>query len=276
MAIKLFDFQIEAVKRAISSFYQLICVRTGGGKTIIAMTYANLLLKKNLSDKVVFACTVSASAAVHAEFEEKFDIDVPIYTETEQFLDFLRDSKKKICIIKHSMFEKLGKDQNIIDGIREILTDNNARVGLVIDEVHKLSNDKGLEHLAFMNIKFMFNRIMIMTATPYSSCLTQLYGIVHLINPTLWKSKTAFERDHIVEQVIKVDGKVRKKEKIAYKNLKMLREKISPFTFFYYPKINLRFFDHKVQLKDYTEYDEICKGVLTVAELDRLEGKKND
>ena len=276
MAIKLFDFQIEAVKRAISSFYQLICVRTGGGKTIIAMTYANLLLKKNLSDKVVFACTVSASAAVHAEFEEKFDIDVPIYTETEQFLDFLRDSKKKICIIKHSMFEKLGKDQNIIDEIREILTDNNARVGLVIDEVHKLSNDKGLEHLAFMNIKFMFNRIMIMTATPYSSCLTQLYGIVHLINPTLWKSKTAFERDHIVEQVIKVDGKVRRKEKIAYKNLKMLREKISPFTFFYYPKINLRFFDHKVQLKDYTDYDEICKGVLTVTELERLEGKKND
>lgn len=276
MAIKLFDFQIEAVKRAISSFYQLICVRTGGGKTIIAMTYANLLLKKNLSDKVVFACTVSASAAVHAEFEEKFDINVPIYTETEQFLDFLRDSKKKICIIKHSMFEKLGKDQNIIDGIREILTDNNARVGLVIDEVHKLSNDKGLEHLAFMNIKFMFNRIMIMTATPYSSCLTQLYGIVHLINPTLWKSKTAFERDHIVEQVIKVDGKVRRKEKIAYKNLKMLREKISPFTFFYYPKINLRFFDHKVQLKDYTDYDEICKGVLTVTELERLEGKKND
>lgn len=276
MVIKLFDFQIEAVKRAISSFYQLICVRTGGGKTIIAMTYANLLLKKNLSDKVVFACTVSASAAVHAEFEEKFDIDVPIYTETEQFLDFLRDSKKKICIIKHSMFEKLGKDQNIIDGIREILTDNNARVGLVIDEVHKLSNDKGLEHLAFMNIKFMFNRIMIMTATPYSSCLTQLYGIVHLINPTLWKSKTAFERDHIVEQVIKVDGKVRRKEKIAYKNLKMLREKISPFTFFYYPKINLRFFDHKVQLKDYTDYDEICKGVLTVTELERLEGKKND
>lgn len=276
MAIKLFDFQIEAVKRAISSFYQLICVRTGGGKTIIAMTYANLLLKKNLSDKVVFACTVSASAAVHAEFEEKFDIDVPIYTETEQFLDFLRDSKKKICIIKHSMFEKLGKDQNIIDGIREILTGNNARVGLVIDEVHKLSNDKGLEHLAFMNIKFMFNRIMIMTATPYSSCLTQLYGIVHLINPTLWKNKTAFERDHIVEQVIKVDGKVRRKEKIAYKNLKMLREKISPFTFFYYPKINLRFFDHKVQLKDYTDYDEICKGVLTVTELGRLEGKKND
>lgn len=276
MAIKLFDFQIEAVKRAISSFYQLICVRTGGGKTIIAMTYANLLLKKNLSDKVVFACTVSASAAVHAEFEEKFDIDVPIYTETEQFLDFLRDSKKKICIIKHSMFEKLGKDQNIIDGIREILTYNNARVGLVIDEVHKLSNDKGLEHLAFMNIKFMFNRIMIMTATPYSSCLTQLYGIVHLINPTLWKSKTAFERDHIVEQVIKVDKKVRRKEKIAYKNLKLLREKISPFTFFYYPKINLRFFDHKVQLKDYTDYDEICKGVLTVTELGRLEGKKND
>lgn len=273
MVIKLFDFQKEAVKRAVQAFYQLICVRTGGGKTIIAMAYTNLLLKKNISDKVVFACTVSASAAVHAEFEEKFGADVPIITEIPDFLDFLSNDKK-VCIIKHSMFEKLGYDGDILDSIRETLTDNGVRVAIVIDEVHKLSNDKGLEHVAFMNLKFMFNRILIMTATPYSSCLTQLYGVIHLINPTLWKSKAEFMRDHIIEQVIQVDGKIRRKEKIAYRQLNLLRKKIAPFTFFYYPKINLKFYDHKVKLKDYSEYDEICKGVCTAKEIERLEKDK--
>lgn len=272
MLIKLFDFQKEAVKRALQSFYQLICVRTGGGKTIIAMSYAHLLLKKKITDKVIFACTVSATAAVHQEFEEKFGADVPVITEVEDFLNFLR-STKKVCIIKHSMFEKLGYNQNIIDEIRNILTNSGNNVGVIIDEVHKMSNDKGLEHVAFMNLKFMFSRILIMTATPYSSCLTQLYGVIHLINPKLWKSKAEFARDHIVEQVVQVNGKVRRKEKIAYRQLKKLREKIAPFTFFYYPKINLRFYDHKVKLKDYTEYDEICKGVCTPKERERLEKK---
>ena len=169
------------------------------------------------------------------------------------------------------MFEKLGYDGGALDSIKDILTRNSKRVAIVIDEVHKLSNDKGLEHVAFMNLKFMFTRIVAMTATPYSSCLTQLYGVIHLLNPRLWKSKAAFVKDHIIEQVIMVNGKVRRKEKIAYRQLKMLREKIAPFTFFYYPKINLRFFDHKVKLKDYTEYDEICKGVCTAKEIERLE-----
>lgn len=271
MAIKLFDFQQEAVKRALKSFYQLVCVRTGGGKTIIAMCYAKLLMKKGISDKVIFACTVSASAAVHAEFEEKFGIDVPIYTDDQDVINFLR-SDEKICIIKHSMFEKLGYSQDNLDDIREILNERKINVGLVIDEVHKMSNDKGLEHMAFMNLKFMFNRIMIMTATPYSTCITQLYGVIHLINPKLWKSKAEFERDHLEQQVIMVDGKVRRKEKVAYKNLKMLREKISAFTFFYYPKIKLNFIDHRIRLKDYSEYDEICKGVLTMKELEKYDG----
>lgn len=270
MQIKLFDFQQEAVKRALNSYYQLLCVRVGGGKTLIAMFYTRLLFKKNLIDKVIFACTVSAAVAVHGEFLEKLGADVPTITDERDFLNFLRGNKK-VCIIKHSMFEKLGYDQNIINEIRDICETKNLRTALIIDEAHKLSNDKSIAHTAYMNIKFMFQRVLLMTATPYSSCLSQLYGVVHLINPRLWKSKAEFIRDHLDQQIIMQGGKVRRKETLAYKNLKMLRKKIEPFTFFYYPKINLTFFDHKVRLKDYTEYDEICKGVLTEKELERVE-----
>lgn len=270
MQIKLFDFQQEAVKRALSSFYQLLCVRVGGGKTLIAMFYTRLLFKKNLIDKVIFACTVSAAVAVHGEFLEKLGADVPTITDELEFLDFLR-GKRKVCIIKHSMFEKLGYDQDIINQIRDICEQKNLRTALVIDEAHKLSNDKSIAHTAYMNIKFMFERVLLMTATPYSSCLSQLYGVVHLINPKLWKSKAEFTHKYIEEMIILQGGKVRRKEKIAYKNLKDLRKMIEPFTFFYYPKIQLNFFDHKVRLKDYSEYDEICKGVLTAKELERVE-----
>ena len=71
-----------------------------------------------------------------------------------------------------------------------------------------------------------------------------------------------------------VNGKVARKEKVAYRNLLDLRKKIEPFTFFYYPKIKLNFIQHNVVLKDYSEYDEICKGVLTAKELDKLNEKE--
>ena len=277
MGLKLFDFQKEAVKRALNIRNMLLCVRVGGGKTMIAMVYAKNLLKKNMTDKVIFACTVSAAVAVRGEFQEKGNIEVPQYEKVDDFIDWLR-SDKKICVIKHSMFEKLGYDQNVIDELRQIWEERELRVTLIIDEAHKLSNWQGVAHTAYLNIKFLFDRVMLMTATPYASCLSQLFGTIHLINQQLWKNARAFFRDHIEEQTIMVNGRVARKEKIAYKNLKELREKIAPFTYFYYPKIKLNFFDHKVTLKDYSEYDEICKGVLTAKELEKLNGKdsKND
>lgn len=267
--IKLFDFQKEAVKRALNSLYYLLCIRVGGGKTLIAMCYAKLLRKHHLADKIAFACTVSAAVAVSGEFRDKLGMKVPQIGSAEEYLEWL-ENDEPVCIFKHSLFEKLGYNQDVIDSIEEILTRNGKKIALVIDEAHKMGTEKGINHSAYMNIKFSFNRVVLMTATPYSSDLSQLYSVIHLINPKLWRSRAEFTRNYIEEQTIMVNGKVRRKEKIAYKNLKSLREKITPFTFFYYPKINLNFFYHNITLPDYSEYDEICKGVLTAKELERL------
>lgn len=269
MVIKLIDFQKEAVKRAINSKKYLLCIRVGGGKTLIAITYAKLLRKKGLADKIAFACTVSSAVAVSNEFKEKLNMDVHQISSANEYIDWLNNDEP-VCIFKHSFFEKLGYDQKIIDDIYDTLSKNNKRIALVIDEVHKISNDKGIASTALENIKFSFERILLMTATPYQTCVSQMYGILKIINPKLWKSKAEFVRNYIEEQVIMVDNKVRRKEKIAYKNLSDLRKKILPFTFFYYPKIPLNFIQHDVVLPDYSEYDEICKGVLTDNELKRI------
>lgn len=268
MAIKLFPFQQEAVINAIRNKFYLLCVRVGGGKTLIAMFYAKLLLGRKLTDKVVFACTVSASVAVRGEFKEKLGLEVPQYENIWDFVNFL-ESGKKVCVIKHSLFEKLGYDVELIKYLKS-LSKKGLRVSLIIDEAHKLNNPKSIGHIGYSNIKFIFDRVLLMTATPYSSCLSQLYGVIHLIIPKLWKSSAEFFRRYIEEDIIMVNGRVKRKEKVAYKNLKELREIISPFTFFYYPKIKLNFQNHVVRLKDYTEYDEICKGVLTPNELLRV------
>ena len=269
MGIKLFEFQQEAVKRALNSLNYLLCVRVGGGKTLIAMFYAKLLRKKQLADKIAFACTVSAAVAVAGEFKEKLGMTVPQITTVEQYFEWLNNDEP-ICIFKHSFFEKLGYNQGVIDDLDDFVEHSGKRVVLVIDEAHKLSNEKGIAQTAFQNIRFSFSRVLAMTATPWQSGLEQLYGTIRLVNPKLWRSRAAFTRDHIVQEVIRVNGKVRRVETIAYQNLKMLREKIAPFTFFYYPKIPLNFIYHNVRLPDYTEYDEICKGVLTEKELERL------
>ena len=273
MAIKLFDFQKEAVKKAMSLRNMLLCVRVGGGKTMIAMVYAKNLLKKNLTDKVIFACTVSAAVAVRGEFKEKGGVDLPQYEKVDDLLDWI-NSDKKICVIKHSMFEKLGYDQNVINELRHIWEEKELRVTLIVDEAHKIGNDTSIANSALMNIKFFFDRMLLMTATPYQSCVSQMYGLISLINPTLWKNRTQFRRMYIEEKTIMVNGKVARKEKVAYRNLLDLRKKIEPFTFFYYPKIKLNFIQHNVVLKDYSDYDEICKGVLTAKELDKLNEKE--
>ena len=269
MSVKLFDFQQEAVKRALNAINYLLCVRVGGGKTLIAMVYAKLLRKKNLADKIAFACTVSAAVAVASEFRDKLGMTVPQITTPDEYINWLNNDEP-VCIFKHSFFEKLGYDQDVLDRIYDTLEANKKRIALVIDEAHKISNEKGIANSALMNLKFSFERMLFMTATPYQTCVSQMYGLLRLINPHLWKSKAEFMRLYVEEQVIMVNGKVRRKEKVAYKNLNDLRKRISPFTYFYYPKIKLNFFHHKVKLPDYTEYDNICKGVLTDKELERL------
>ena len=274
MGLTLFDFQKDAVKKAIELPKMLLCVRVGGGKTIISMVYAKNLLKRGLADKIVYACTVSAAVAVRGEYKDKGGINVPQYDIADDFIEWLR-GPGKICVIKHSMFEKLGYDQGIIDTLREICSASDKRVALIVDEVHKISNSAGIANTALMNIKFCFPRMLLMTATPFSSDIGQMYGILNLIDPTLWKSQTAFNAKYIEQQTILVNGRVARREKIAYKNLADLREKITPFTFFYYPKIKLNFFQHNVVLNDYSEYDEICKGVLTAKDLEKLKGGNN-
>ena len=252
-------------------------MRVGSGKTICAMFALRSFFKDKLIDKAVIACTKSSVPVFVEDFKEKANIDVPVIEDADDFVEFFKNKKDKVCIIKHSMFEKAGNDLITIKKLEKIY-DSGLKVALVIDEAHKMQNPEGVQHDAFFHIHEMFDRIILMTATPYSSCLSQFYGLIHLIYPTLWKSKREFFDNYIEEITIKDPRTYRvvRKEKVAYKNLKEFRAKIEPFTYFYYPAIPLVHKEWKCRLSEehMKEYLEKCWGIMTEEDLEKLEKKK--
>ena len=174
------------------------------------------------------------------------------------------------------MFEKLGNDLINIKKLEKISM-SGLRVALVIDEAHKIQNPEGLAQEAYHRIDFLFDKVVLLTATPYSSCLSQFYGLICIIYPNLWKSKREFFNKYIEEITIKDPRthRVVRKEKIRYMNLKDFRNKIEPFTFFYYPVIPLVHKEWHTQLspEHMAEYNELCKGLLSKEELEKMEKK---
>ena len=141
-----------------------------------------------------------------------------------------------------------------------------------------MQNPEGVQHDAYFHIEEMFDRVILMTATPYSSCLSQFYGLIHLIYPNLWKSKRAFFNRYIDEITIKDPRthRVVRKEKVAYKNLKEFRSMIEPFTYFYYPPIPLVHVSHETRLskEHYEEYLRLCWGIIPKEDLEKMDKLK--
>ena len=277
MKIKLRDYQQEAVNFAKKVKRCLFCMRVGSGKTVCAMFALRAFFKEKLIDKAVVACTKSSVPVFVEDFKEKANIDVPVIEDAEEFIKFFKGTDK-VCVVKHSMFEKAGNDIMIVKKLEQIY-DSGLKVALVIDEAHKMQNPEGVTHDAYFHIEEMFDRVVLMTATPYSSCLSQFYGLIHLIYPKLWKSKREFFDNYIEEITIKDPRTYRvvRKEKVAYKNLKEFRKRIEPFTYFYYPPIALVHREHKCKLSEehYKEYLRLCWGILRDEEKDKIEKLKS-
>ena len=275
--IKLRDYQVEAVNFTQRVDKSLLCMRVGSGKTICAMFALREFLNNKRADKAIVACTKSSVSVFQHDFKEKAGIKVPLAETIDDLMKFLSSRDSKICLIKHSMFEKAGGN---IEYIRELeeYAKKGLKVALVIDEAHKMQNPEGVAQSAFHRIDFLFNKVVLLTATPYSSCLSQFWGLICLIHPEVWPTKRSFFNRFIDEVAIKDPKTFRiiRKEKVRYKNLAEFREAIEPFTYFYYPKIALVHIEHHTRLKDYSEYNTLCQGILTEEEKEALEKKKQE
>ena len=160
--ITLRDYQKEAVEFALNTDKCQLLLKTGTGKTLVSLVYLRTLLKRKLVDKVVIACTKTSTVVFQKEFINMFNYKVQVLEKAEDFVAFLRNDKEKVCVVKHSMFKNIGSDINYLRELRKIKKDKELRVSCIIDEAHKMSNDTGVQHKFFMNMKFLFDRIVLL------------------------------------------------------------------------------------------------------------------
>ena len=118
-SIVLRDYQQEAVKFALKVPKSIYCMRVGSGKTVCAMFTLRALFRRNLTDKAVVACTKTAVNVFMEDFQDKAGIKPTLIEKEEDFFKFLQ-GKEKLCLIKHSMFKKLGNDIININSLNKI------------------------------------------------------------------------------------------------------------------------------------------------------------
>lgn len=271
MAIKLRPYQEEAVKKAIQCKNTLLAISTGAGKSLISIFTLRYLLNKQLTDKVIICCTKS-SLSPFIKDTAKVKI-VPTMVESISDLDsFLLDDSLKVALMKHSMISDIGfslENTSVLKKAKKNIT-------LIIDEVHEFSNVDSNLHQAYDLIRIYFDRVIGLTATPYSSSLEQIYGVVHLLYQDVWKDIKEFRKLFCEYKQVKdwKTGKYLYSDLIKYTNLGLLRKMLEPFTYFYFPTIKLNYHFHTAKLKDYSYYDSLAQGLLTPEDLVKEEKKK--
>ena len=260
MVIELRDYQVNGVKKALSVKNSLICMQVGKGKTAVSLFALRKLIKDGQIEKGVVFCTKTSTIPFIKDLKNMAGVTVKVTEKVDDFFEKL-NGPDKIIIAKHAMIEKLGLDYDNQLAFKRYCENHNLMC--IIDEAHKIQNPTSGGHSGFDNIRDYFSRIVLLTATPYSSCISQIYGLVSLIYPKLWRSKTAFMSQYTDELVIRDrHHRVLRKDIKAFKNLADLRSKLEPFTYFYFPPIKLNYYTYTTRLKDYTEYDNLCMGLL--------------
>ena len=135
MAIVLKQYQKEAVEMAVKEDYNMICIQAGRGKSLVGAFYARVLFKHNLVDKIIYASTKTGVGSIKKAFTKRCGVPINQYDDPSDVMNFLI-SDEKVCVVKHSMFEKLGLDETYRSSLRTLMTHHYQRIALVIDEAH--------------------------------------------------------------------------------------------------------------------------------------------
>ena len=260
MGIELKDYQVEGVKKILSVRNSLICMQVGKGKTAVSLFALRKLIKDGLIEKGIVFCTKTSTIPFIKDLKNMAGVTVKVTEKDDDFFNKLQGNEK-IILAKHAMLEKIGLDYDNQLAFKRYCDSHNLMC--IIDEAHKIQNPTSGGHTGFDNIREYFKRTTLLTATPYSSCISQIYGLVSLIYPKLWRSKTAFMSQYTNELIVRDrHHRVLRKDIKEFKNLTDLRNKLEPFTYFYFPPIKLNYYTYTTKLEEYTEYDNLCMGLL--------------
>lgn len=263
--IELSDEQKNAARFCIPKKSALVAYGTGTGKSIIQILIAFYHVKNNNTHKFLFVCTKSSLIEVKGDFLKRTDEKIKEIKTVKDLSDFIR-SEDKFGIVQYNLISKfdLYETQRAFQYM--------GKIGVCFDEVHTLKNFKSGHTKFFKMFRNVFSYCYGFTATPITSSLTDLFGIIHLLNPKVFGSYSAFESNFL--EVEMVERRVRRKdtdeievilvkEITKFKNLPELRKWIDSFVISYYPELPIIYDLRGTPLSNRKEYITAAKGLTT-------------
>ena len=190
--IEHFPYQLETVLRVLKRFHGrvLLADEVGLGKTIEAGLVMSEYLVRGFIKRALILCPASLVSQWKAELSEKFCIDASTTLDSS----FKEDpkaffSQKGILIASLSLCRLARHRTNLLAQRFDMV---------VVDEAHHLKNraTRGWELVNGLSSQFL----LMLTATPVETNLTELYNLVTLLKPGTLGTESQFRKDFVASR----------------------------------------------------------------------------
>jgi superfamily II DNA or RNA helicase len=118
----------------------------------------------------------------------------------------------------------------ISDYVRNLKDDfPDVKIGLVMDEMHKVKNHKSQFHEKVKLLSNECSRLIGMTATPIKNRLMEFFSLFRIIDPNLFPRINQFQNEFCVMKMQPIGGGRQVPVVVGYRNLDSFVERIEPY-----------------------------------------------
>lgn len=211
---KLYNYQIEAILWRLSRNRYLDSLDSGLGKTIVNLSVFYQIYKDGKVDSALIIVPSGLSYHWKKEILDSTNLfkddDIVIVDNNNKIIPFTTYQDKKIvimsnhyriladCILSYRNNKRKIKDYKKIQwkkqklNLREVW--NKKDIFLLIDESHNFKDIKSVRSKALNSIKFNFNYIALLSATPWINNIEHAYNQINLIDESIINmNDTAFK-----------------------------------------------------------------------------------
>lgn len=259
--IELRDYQKEASEFSTSRFSSLLSIKTGCGKTVIALDVVSNLLNKGEVKKAIIIGTKSSVIEINndmktkLEYEDGSSFEPFIIYDTESLKEFYKNSDNDIALLQYEKIHALD-----LAVLFKAMT--HWKTAVLADESHKLKNPKSLLTRSFVAVRRAMKYLVFLTATPLTSGILDLFYQIQILDSTIFKNKTAFMNSFVEVKMVKLWKKGGSyPEIVGYKNLDLMREKIKPICYDYYPTQDTEYIIHRTSIENVDDYIVASEGL---------------
>ena len=298
------DYQMRAVEYTVKNPNSIICLETGGGKTLCCIAQALIFLAQGKVDKVLQIVTKKSKHSFAGDYEKLTDIDIDKQIQViyclEDLFEFHTNPDKIIGVVQYENFKNIPL-VNWQDFFQKF------KVLVQMDEFHKAKSPMSelyLEKLTgniaekptksytklneyLYSLRPTMTYLTGYTATPLSKNLDDMFWLSTLVKPGIFNdSLLAFYNTFVRYSAYLVPIKKGSQYKrtvintYGYKNTDVLISKLNEISFNYFPPKNIKFHIKYYDPREcYENYKKAVQGVLDLyneRKVDEETGDKED